>query len=388
MNIFSKPVFRIFIAAAVTVAAGCSSIPGMDQVLPDRKVEYKKSKEAKKNLEVPPDLTASSINDDLVVPTASAAGSATLSSFEQTGQQTSRISGRSEVLPEMDNIQFMRDGDQRWLLIQAQPEDVWFKVVDFWQESGVLLQEQDPAAGVMVTDWLEVQPNIKLPTVTGWLSKAVSGLHSASTRDQYRVRIEPGSTPDDTELYLTHRGMQETIIQDGGGDVERTVWNPRETDHGLEAEMLRRLMVSLGIAEQQATRAVAAGQSKRVKSRSRLNQIPGNYSLTILEDFDRSWRLTGVALDRVGFAVEDRNRSAGVYYVRYNDPLKDAEEEGWLSKLAFWDNDKKIDKVNQYQVSLNSSADNTEVVVLNEAGERDNTDTALRILTLLSEQIR
>jgi len=95
-----------------------------------------------------------------------------------------------------------------------------------------------------------------------------------------------------------------------------------------------------------------------------------------------------VALDRVGFAVEDRNRSAGVYYVRYNDPLKDAEEEGWLSKLAFWDDDKKIDKVNQYQVSLDSSADTTEVVVLNEAGERDNSDTALRILTLLSEQIR
>ena len=110
MNNFSKPLFRVLIATAVTVIAGCSSIPGMDQVLPDRKVEYKKSKEAKKNLEVPPDLTASSINDDLAIPTASAAGSATLSSLEQTGQQTSRISGRSEVLPEMENIEFMRDG--------------------------------------------------------------------------------------------------------------------------------------------------------------------------------------------------------------------------------------------------------------------------------------
>jgi len=111
--------------------------------------------------------------------------------------------------------------------------------------------------------------------------------------------------------------------------------------------------------------------------------------VTVNEGFDRSWRLVGVALDRVGFAVEDRDRDAGIYYVRYNDPMKDAEEEGWLSKLAFWQkDDDNFDKENQYQVKLDDAVEPTKVVVLNEKGERDNSETALRILTLLNEQIR
>ncbi len=391
MNNLSNSVVRgCVVFVLIAVIAGCSSIPGMDSVLPDRKVEYKKSRQAPNNLEVPPDLTTSSINNELVIPDGGVTGGATLSSFQQAEQRKTNGGGkpRSEVLPEIDKVQVRRDDDQHWLEIQADPEEVWFSVVDFWQENGILLEEQDPAVGVMVTDWLEERPNVDTGVITGLVSKLVEGLHVASTRDQYRVRIEPGERPDVTEVYLTHRGMQETILQDSGRQQERAVWNPRPTDHGLEAEMLRRLMVYLGVSDQQATRAITAGAAKTKPSRSRLNKTAGDYYLSISEDFDQSWRLTGVALDRVGFAVEDRDRGAGIYYVRYNDPLKDAEEKGWLSKLAFWGGDDDIDKVNLYQVILDSIAGVTKVEILNEQGDRDNSETALRILTLLNEQIR
>ena len=110
--------------------------------------------------------------------------------------------------------------------------------------------------------------------------------------------------------------------------------------------------------------------------------------LLIDESFSRSWRLIGLALDRVGFAVEDRNRSEGIYYVRYNDPSQAEADEGWLSGLAFWSDDKKVDKINRYQVRVGSLDDRTVVYVADDKGQRSESPTATRILTLLKEQIR
>ena len=258
---------------------------------------------------------------------------------------------RASVLPEIKDIEVKRDGDQRWLVIRGTSDDVWYKTVGFWQENGILLEEQDPSVGIIVTDWLENRADIKSDFITDKVRSVFDGAYSASTRDQYRIRIEPGVVSGTTELYLTHRGMQEQIIQEGSGDVERTVWNPRDTDHGLEAEMLRRLMVYMGVADQKASRSLAANDAAH-KPRSTLNRGRDQVSLVIDEERSRAWRLTGVALDRVGFAVEDRDRQKGIYYVRYNDPMKDVEEPGLLAKLAFWrDSDKNIDKENQYQVN-------------------------------------
>lgn len=381
---------RVALLMFAVIVAGCGSLPGSDDVLPDRKVEYKKSREVEKNLEIPPDLSKSSINDELVIPAGSTGrSSASMSSFESRAPRTSPGGGGgARVLPEVDNIQVKRDGNERWLVIQADPEQVWFKAVEFWQDNGILMEQQDPTVGIMVTDWVENRADISSDFVTDLFRGVFDGLYSASTRDQFRVRVEPGAEPGTTELFLTHRGMQETIVQDGDGDVERTVWNPRETDHGLEAAMLRRLMVYLGVEEQKASTQLAARPLEQIP-RSQLNKTKEQVSLEVNEDFNRAWRLVGVALDRVGFAVEDRNRSQGVYFVRYNDPVAGVKDEGLLSKLAFWsDSDPNIDKENQYQVKLDGRADVTDVVVLNDKGERKNTETAERILSLLHEQIR
>ncbi|MET0047923.1 MAG: outer membrane protein assembly factor BamC [Sedimenticola sp.] len=378
---------KLFIASLVMAGlAGCDSLPQVDDVLPDKKVEYKKSRQAENDLEVPPDLTRSSISDELVIPDAQRSSSSTLSGFMEKERVQGRTARQVNVLPEIENIEVMRDGDQRWLVINGSAEDVWFKTVSFWQDNGILLAEQDPTVGIMLTDWLENTADIKNDFITDAIRRIFEGAYSASTRDQFRIRIEPVNGSGKTELYLTHRGMEETILSTDG-KVERAVWNPRPTDHGLEAEMLRRLMVYMGVSDQDASRSLA--RRGDIKQRSQLRRSSNEVALLIDEGFSRAWRLTGVALDRVGFAVEDRDRTKGVYYVRYNDPLKDVEEPGLLEKLAFWrDSDKDIDKEGQYQVSLNADGPRTQVVVLGKEGVRDNSETALRILTLLNEQIK
>ena len=300
------------------------------------------------------------------------------------GAATPAVGG--SVLPEMQDIEVRRDGDVRWLAVNATVEEVWPRVIDFWQENGILMEEEDPTVGVMRTSWLENRAEINRDVVTDTIRKVFDGLYDTGTRDQYRVRLER-TERDTTEIYMTHFGMEEQVIQASGGGVENTVWVPRERDPDLEIEMMRRLMVFLGAADERARAQLAAG-SRRQLTRSQMLKTRDGVQLLIDESFSRSWRLIGLALDRVGFAVEDRNRSEGIYYVRYNDPSQEEADKGWLSGLAFWSDDNKVDKVNRYQVRVSSLDDRTVVYVADDKGQRSESPTATRILTLLKEQIR
>lgn len=371
-----------------TSLVACSSV-NVDEVLPDKAVEYKRERQAERNLEVPPDLTSERINDKMSVPDNFGGVSTSYSEFvtdrQLRGGDSPQLAGGG-VLPQINDIEVRRDGDVRWLFVGAPVDDVWQNVIDFWQDAGILMLEQDPTVGIMRTSWLENRAEISRDFITDTIRRAFDGLYETGTRDQYRVRLERDSE-NATEVYLTHFGMEEQVIQDSSGDVENTVWVPRERDPELEAEMLRRMMVFMGAADERA-RVQLAARGERKQARSQLINARDGVELRIDEQFSRAWRLVGLSLDRVGFAVEDRDRSAGIYYVRYNDPSKQDADKGWLSKLAFWSDDKELDKVNRYQVKVVSEADQTVVSVADEKGQADKSPTALRILTLLKEQIR
>ncbi len=375
-----------FMSCLVALLAGCSV--NTDSLLPDQTAQYKREKQAERNLEVPPDLTAGALGDRMAIPEVGGASASYQDFLLQQRQAGTAGSGApSDVLPEVQGIRVERDGDERWLSIAAPPDAVWPRLVDFWQQNGVLLQEQDPTVGVMRTAWLENRADIKRDFLTNTIRKVFDGLYETGTRDQFRVRLEDGPLAGSTELYLTHYGMQEILPTNTTGASDQSVWVPRDRDPGLEAVMLRRLMVFLGESEERAQAQLAA-QAGEQAARSQLVRTRDGAMLIIDESFARAWRLAGLALDRVGFAVEDRDRSSGIYYVRYNDPAAEAKKEGWLSKLAFWSSDDKIDEDKRYQVKVSAGERGSEVTVLDEQGQRQNTPTAERILTLLQEQIR
>jgi outer membrane protein assembly factor BamC len=378
--------FLLGLSLALLVTA-CSSLPDVNDYLPDQRLEYKKQREAQENLEVPPDLLAGQFDDAMDVPTMG--GSATYSEYVGERKKSRQVAASGEVLPEVKDVTLKRQGDDRWLVVKATPQQVWPRVVAFWRKQGILLLEQDPATGVMKTDWLENRAEIRKDFLTNMLRKVAGGLYETSTRDQYRVRLEPGVEPGTTDIYLTQRGMEEKLVSNTVGEDATTVWEPAPRDPGKEALMLRRLMVYLGVTEQRANRVLAQSQpSGSAGGSSQLVTGPGGQTeLVIDEDFPQAWRLTGLALDRVGFAVQDRDRTQGVYYVRYDNPSKGKKKEGFLSKLAFW-RSSDIDTVTQYRVKLSSAGGRTRVVVLNNAGQRENSATAKRILTLLQEDIR
>jgi len=370
-------------ALLAIVLGACGSL---DKIKEGKEVEYKKSRAASP-LEIPPDLTSSTIDDSMKVPDINISGSATYSDYsrERTGPQAT--AGKETVLPGVAGIQVQRDGDKRWLVVKGAPTDVWPQIREFWLQNGFLIRREDPRTGILETDWAENRADIPQGPIRSVLSKAFDGLYSAATRDKFRVRLETGTESGTTEVYLTHRGAEEVVQGDVSSDAS-TVWRPRPADPELEAEMLRRMMVFMGVEDQKA-KSMLALKGERTQRAWLTRSDDGGASLRLGEEFSRAWRRTGIALDRVGFTVEDRNRSKGIYYVRYVDPQKDNKTKGLLSKLAFWSDDEEEGaKTRQYLIKLVGEEEQTNVVVLDAQGKRDTSGTAARILTLLHEQLK
>ena len=364
--------------------AGCSSMP---DILQGEKIKYKGAGQLPP-LEIPPDLTSPSRDDRYAVPDVNTQGSATLSTYNAERDGAVRA-GATDLLPNVAKVRIERAGSQRWLVVPEAPEKVWPVVKEFWQGLGFLVKIVLPEAGVMETDWAENRAKIADDPIRRVLGKFLDSVYSTGERDKFRTRLERGTEPGTTEIYISHRGMVEVYTS---ATKDSTVWQPRPPDAELEAEFLRRLMVRFGVEDARAKAQLASNEVKTERAKLvRAGTGPGKLELT--ESFDRAWRRVGLALDRVGFTVEDRDRSKGYYFVRYVDPQIDGQQssdkdKGFLSKLAFWKSDKSGIKAEQYRVVVQQANNISEVQVQNKDGRQDNSDTGRRILSLLHEQLK
>ena len=375
---------RLLAAVGASLAlCACSTVSDLLEGQ-GKKVDYKSAGQLPP-LDIPPDLTAPTRDNRYVVPEVKAA--TTLSSY-QADRKAQPQAGSTGILAPVESMRIERSGTQRWLVVNETPEKLWPLLKEFWQENGFLLETENPETGLMETDWAENRAKIPQDFLRSMLGKVLDQLYSTPERDKFRTRLERTADLKSTEVYLSHRGMMEIYTTETRSE---TKWQPRPPDPDLEAEFLRRLMVRLGSKEENAKQILAsAPQSQRAVL---ARQGDGSDRLDVLEPFDRAWRRVGLALDRVGFTVEDRNRQKGLYFVRYADPEKDiakadAEKPGLLSKLAFWKSDTTKVTAEQYRVLVTQSGEKSQVQVLGKDGAVDRSQTARRILSLLNDQLK
>lgn len=369
----------------VTLSLTTTSCKMID-LFPDTKTIDYKSAGKLPPLEIPPDLIQPAIDERYSIPEGSS-GSTTFSSYssERGGQQKNATT--SLIPTSVQNVHIERSGTQRWLVIPQPPEVVWPVIKEFWQELGFLIKVEVPEAGIMETDWAENRAKIPQDIIRTFLSTFLDSIYSTAERDKFRTRLERNETGN-TEVYISHRGMTEVLE---GGSLNRTIWQPRPADPNLEAEMLSRLMMRFGVEEQKAKLELTTGRSS-TQERAFINKE--GTSLVVNEAFDRSWRRVGLALDRIGFTVEDRNREQGIYFVRYVNPdadrKKKGDDEGILSNIMFWrSGDKDGAKAAKYRIQVHNTGTNTSTVsLLNDDGTDVSASTASRIMKLLHEQLK
>lgn len=403
------------------IITACDSIPFIENTS-----DYKGAGRSKP-LEVPPDLTAMRTSDAYSVP-----GSATYSGYsqEQEGQEV----GVEQVLPNAEGVRMEKAGAQRWLVVTAPAEKIWPVIREFWLDQGFAVRVENPETGVMETEWIEADA-IKLKEDSrnmgekfdAWLDK-LSGL---ADRRKFRTRLERGEKEGTTEIYMTHRtvagapddGKNYVNTQLGKIDTgyridaaDKKLNTAEQFDSDLDVELLRRLMVKLGVAEKQAQQIAANPVSPQ--RATVVKESDSSVTLNINDSFDRGWRRVGLALDRVGFVTEDKDRSQGIFFVRYADvdiddtPKKkkglletlkfwgDDEEEknnpkpkdekSIAEKLKFWKGkDEKTDPAKQYRIKVSEKEDGTSSVnVVDTEGKRNPSTTANRIISLLYEQLK
>lgn len=371
------------LALSMLALAGCSG-----SLLESKKIDYKSSGRLP-SLEVPPDLTTPSRDERYAIPEGNNKGTETFSAYSNDRTSLARAGLPEATALSSDKLRVERDGTQRWLVVEGTPDKLWPVIKDFWQNIGFTLSLEMPEAGIMETDWNENRAKLPQDIIRGTIGKALDFMYSTSERDKFRTRLEKGSTPGTTEIYISHRGMAEVYTNEGRSE---TRWQPRAADPELEAEMLQRILVRLGADAERAKTLLASEQKQ--ESRARLQQGAGGVGqIVVQEPFDRTWRRVGLALDRVNFTVEDRDRTKGIYYVRYVDPDIDASkkkgEKGFLDKLAFWRSDKTDTRqAAQMRVVVAGTGDVSSVQVQGHDGKDDNSETGRKILGLLLEQLK
>jgi len=359
---------RLSLLALAMALSACSALEG-------DKIDYKSASRGS-TLEVPPDLTQLSRDSRYAMP-----GSSVSAAAMQAGQVAQPSGNANAAAVQLGDVRIERDGNQRWLVVNRPADKLWEPVRDFWQDSGFNLIQADANVGLMETDWAENRAKLPQDFIRSTLGKLLDSLYSTGERDKFRTRLERNANGG-TEIYVTHRGMIEVY---GTQTKDNTVWQPRPSDPELETEFLRRLMVKLGVSQEQSKAVVAAAAAPRTPTAraTTVNNVP---VVQIDEGFDRAWRRVGLALDRTGFTVEDRNRNEGTYFVRYVAPDADKKEPGFFGKL--FSRSSAATPPLKFRIVLRSQGEATTVSVLNEAGAPESSANAERIVRVIADDLK
>jgi len=367
-------ILGLVIIAAATLTA-CKSVTSSDTV------DYKSTGAVRgPNLSYPPDLITAQADRRYIVQD----GTATMSEYNAALKKSVQM--RNNVMTGIPGMRIARDGERRWLVVEKSATELYPQVKDFWQENGFLLVVDSPSTGIMETDWAENRGKIAQDFIRATLGKVLDSLYDTGERDKYKTRLEV-SKPGETEIYITQKGALEKCVTEATSSCISTVWNSRPNDPELEAVFLARLMERLGMSQEQAKAAVAIPLGPKTPKAKFVQEANNRGYIELSVGFDRSWRDVGLALDRSNFTVEDRNRSNGVYYVRYVNAKDVGDKKGFFSNLFSSKDESKL-QAKKYQVIIKSTGDNSANVYVQDAdGKPENTPAGIQLLTLLNDQL-
>ena len=369
MNRFSKslPFQRTAtVAALVILLSACG-------VLEEDKINYKSAAKAS-TLEVPPDLTQLRKESRYALESTSA----TASGFQSAA---GKVTDAGTATNTMGDVRMERQGNQRWLVVARPADKVWEPLIEFWKSNGFNLVTEAQDVGIIETDWAENRAKLPQDFIRRNLGKVLDALYSTGERDKFRTRIER-NPQGGVDIYITHRGMVENYAN---AQKTNTIWQPRASDPELEIEFLRRLMIKLG-ATPEAAKAANASEVK--VTGPQVFVVGGQPTIALNDGLDRVWRRTGVALDRSGFTVEDRDRTKGVYFVRYVAPGTAGQEPGFFERL-FSSSKKEVPTLSRYRITLSSPTDQQSLIqVMDANGKPEDATNAERILKLIANELR
>ncbi len=341
-----KKLRNLILLNCIIFIFGCESLPSFDDVLPDKRTTYKKSRDLPE-LEVPPDLTVTKGDYSSEIP-----GDRESTSLNEFERQRSMRRDDGIILGS-GNFE-----DEQWVALRGTSVDLWPKLREFWQNNDYIVYLDDAELGVLETDW----------KTTG------------QTKQKFKILTEPAEGGG-TILFLSSERQE---LSEGD-------WLDSQPDKLAEKDIINKLNIHFNnivkIKENRPTNNTSLIDSdiqKPSKEKAEiLNSPEGKSYLEVTENFSLVWNNTKRVLEQAGYFLEASNQEKGIYSFRYFKSEEEEEEDKSLfSRLKFWGNDENEEGV-LYQLSLTSVNNKTEIVVLNENGELQTEGDAINILTTI-----
>jgi outer membrane protein assembly factor BamC len=358
---------------------GCSILgdttPGKDAI------DYRSGAAKGPTLEVPPDLTPLA-RDGRYQPQG---GTISASTLATGGGRPAAPSATAPTIAvqQSGDVHLERAGDDRWIITPQAAEQVWPRARQFWLDMGFVIARENAEAGTLETDWAENRAKLPNDFVRRTLGSVLTNVFDSGERDRFMMRVERSS--NGTEVYITHHGVEERVIgREATGTVE---WVARPSDAQLEREMLTRLMITLG-AKDEVARSEVAATTSTAAPKARIVSGQAAATLQVDDGLERAWRRIGLALDRGGFTVEDRDRNQGLYFVRFVDTKEAAKDEPNFFTRWFRSDDQAAKALNRYRIQVKAEGTGTVVTVLNYQGQPDNSANAQKIVSLLVDELK
>jgi len=361
---------NIIIIFQLIIFSGCSFKPITDTFDKVTDPDYVNSSKARK-LEIPPDLSEYEASSEYGVP-----GEAT--SYKDFSEKQNTNLKKVKVLDDPEGMRLIKSGNLRWLVVNKSAEDLWPFMEKFWENMGFSVKKINRRTGVMETEWIRADEITGTDGLGygGRLDRWLDELGGQADERKFRTRLEKGYEANTTEIYLSHRKKNTEVNEEDLESLKRhyqdslnvsTIYKIKEYESGEEkqgttipmsgevraqeieinAEVFRRLMIYLGLADRDAKEKI---ENPNVIVKAELVVDSDGSFVSLNDPFDRAWRRLSIALDMIGFITEDKNRSEGIFYVKYinldileSDQVKKSED-GLLDTLAFWRDD-EVEKV-------------------------------------------
>lgn len=281
----------------LSTLAGCSYLTGDDGYFRDRQGDYLVAPTIEP-MDIPPELDSYTLDALYVVPE---------SLPEDRAFFVNAPSPRALDTNIREGVVVQRFGERRWIVIGAEPGQVWPRMRDYWSTAQIRLSFEDPVRAIMETVWLGEE----------------------GERNKYRVRIEPGLHSGNSEVYVVQ--INESYVEDPDGPID---WPEDSADLDLANAMLDDISLYLADRTDLYRASSVSLLAGSIEAESKANIVPtaNGDTLVIRVDFGRAWSQLNQAIENAEIEITDSNRDEAYYAVRF-DGSEEEERPGFFRRM-------------------------------------------------------
>jgi outer membrane protein assembly factor BamC len=252
-------------------------------------------------------------------------------------------------------VKIQRIDEKRWILINAKPSELWPRVRNILNSSGIGTKNADGSTGIIETTWLSY--------------------HSDPDKvHRFRLSISPGVQLNSTEISVLHQ------LKSIDNDTDKP-W-PTTSDLDLKEQDMVSFIANELVKQPDYASVSLLAQDIGGKSKVEIikPEVADPYILVNLS-FDRTWASINYSASRGGFTLVDHDVTKGLLLVNYSEEEVEQDSStisGWFSKRK---NDETLSA--NYRILVEQAESSIEIRIVTLDGDSLSKEKALKLLYIV-----